>query len=841
MRIKLLGFGNKKARPGSGVYRAGADRPVGQHRHRRLQAAVVVCAFAVLVGALTHRLTPDDEVIDFDLDAQKVAETNFIAEFPFESRDLNATRQAMDEAEKAVPDAYRVEAALVQDRLNAFEARIAGLREATPELQRRLESALLASTSQVNEQAVLDATVTAVVQELIAADADLAELENAAALVLWLTPALESLPTREFEAVSEGTDPATVARAVTGLTQPDSEGLKFAHLDQLAALSHNVLDSMLSYGLLQPDPREGTQVGEPDRVVEIFRDRTVDDQAPLQKLPFNQVPTMNAAGPRFAARIAQWMEARAGDEATQIPLDLETIQKTSLALTSPFLTNTLRFDRGHTLAAREAARAEVELSPVMKPLERGLKLQGTGERWTEQSKEDVRTYLALTQDEGHQTSIVAGIIANMIFVGLVLGCLVWCVPLLASRDAFLSLWLVLLTVCGTLVLGRVVSYFEPTGYVVPLAAGPILLAILLNGRIAAITSFLAAVLLSIQYNFSWPLLMVCTAMSLTGVFSIFVVRRRSDIGRAVFRATFVGLILMLAVTLTTETIISESAFRNLLYIGFNGIACLFLVPGLLPPLERVTGITTDIQMLEYSDLNNEVLGRLAIEVPATYAHSLMLGQLAEAAADAIGANGLQARVCAYYHDIGKLHRPEYFSENQSGQNIHEGLTPRLSARAIAAHVTRGAEMAREFHLPKPIIDAILEHHGTNLISFFYDEALKQQKHGDVEESDFRYPGPKPQSPETAILMICDGVESGIRSIKNPNEERIREFIDRIITSRAEDDQFSECDVTLKDLDTIRDVVTSRMLSSMHRRIAYPDQGDARQKANVIPLSGGSDS
>jgi putative nucleotidyltransferase with HDIG domain len=332
-------------------------------------------------------------------------------------------------------------------------------------------------------------------------------------------------------------------------------------------------------------------------------------------------------------------------------------------------------------------------------------------------------------------------------------------------------------------------------------------------------------------------------MCLAGVFSIRVVRRRSDMARASVKATVIGFVAVSAYLLAMGTLFSEDALRMLLLIGLNGLLCLFLVPGLLSPLERVFGITTDIQLLEYSDLNNEILSRMAIEIPATNAHSQRLGQLAEAAADAIGANGLLAQVCAYYHDIGKLKRPEYFAENQTGVNIHDDLSPRLSARAIASHVLEGAEMAREMHLPKPIVDGILEHHGTSLISFFYQEALAQQKHGDVREEDFRYPGPKPQRRETAILMICDAAESGVRTIKNPNEERIREFVDKIVKARADDGQFDECDLTLKDLDTIKEIVTSRLVSFAHERIAYPDQKEEKdtRPPNVVALRGGQES
>jgi putative nucleotidyltransferase with HDIG domain len=317
-----------------------------------------------------------------------------------------------------------------------------------------------------------------------------------------------------------------------------------------------------------------------------------------------------------------------------------------------------------------------------------------------------------------------------------------------------------------------------------------------------------------------------------------VVRRRNEMTRAAVAATIVGLLATAAVSLSTDSLAGGSIHR-LVLIALNGLACVFIVPGLLPPLERLFGITTDIQLLEYSDLNNEVLSRMAIEVPATYAHSLMLGQLAEAAADAIGANGLLARVSAYYHDIGKLRRPEYFSENQTNGNVHDTLTPRLSARAIAAHVLQGAEMAREAHLPKPIIDGIVEHHGTSLISFFYQQAVAQCKHGDVREEDFRYPGPKPQSRETAILMICDAVESGVRSIKNPNEDRVREFVDKIVAARAADRQFDESDLTLKDLDVIADVVTKRILTSLHTRIAYPEP-DRGEKKPLLQVGGAKD-
>jgi putative nucleotidyltransferase with HDIG domain len=404
-----------------------------------------------------------------------------------------------------------------------------------------------------------------------------------------------------------------------------------------------------------------------------------------------------------------------------------------------------------------------------------------------------------------------------------------------------------LLLCVLLGAGRLASYFEHTGLIMPVAAVGILAAILMTGQLAAMVAVLASVVISIQYNYDWRLLVVGLAMSLAGVLSVFQVRRRSDMAKASIKAIGAGLLAALALSFALDSMQDQGALWNLfltetfqqriLLITLNGALCLMLVPAALSPLERFFGITTDIQLLEFSDLNNELLSQLARKAGATYSHSQIVGQMAGAAAEAIGANGLMAKVCAYYHDIGKMRRSEYFSENQTGHNIHDELPPKLSARAIASHVIQGAQMAREYHLPKPIIDGILEHHGTGLIGFFYQQAKDQEKHGDVVEEDFRYPGPKPQRPETAILMICDAVESGVRSFRNPNHERMREFVDKIIASRIADRQFDECNLTLKQLDTIASVVVKQVMTNLHTRVAYPEFKEESRVANVVALPG----
>jgi len=506
------------------------------------------------------------------------------------------------------------------------------------------------------------------------------------------------------------------------------------------------------------------------------------------------------------------------------------------AIAKPDITPTLVFDK--VLTERERNRARDAVEPVTKKIQAYQTIQKDGEPWTAQSREDVKAYWSELQKHSGK-GVFSLIAAHAVLVALIMVFLARLVPLLSDEPEYRyrNVNLCLVVLCGALVVGRAASYFDDTGLTVPVAAGTIVLAILLNARLAVLTGILAAILLSIQFGYDWSLVVVAGAMSSAGALSIARVRKRSDMGGAAVKATVAGLLALLATTLATESVQTEAVLRRLAMVLLNGGVCLFVVPGLLSPMERLSGIVTDITLLEHSDLNNEVLSRMGVEIPATYAHSLMLGQLAEAAADAVGGNGLLARVCAYYHDIGKLRRPEYFSENQNGKNVHDALPPRLSARAIASHVTEGMELAREYHLPKPIVDGILEHHGTCLISFFYEQALEQHKHGDIQEADFRYPGPRPRRRETAILMICDAVESGVRSMKSPNEERVKEFIDKIIANRAADRQFDECPLTLKDLEVVAEVVAKRILSTLHTRITYPEKTTERKAGTVIPLSG----
>ncbi|NQU07903.1 MAG: HDIG domain-containing protein, partial [Candidatus Abyssubacteria bacterium] len=257
----------------------------------------------------------------------------------------------------------------------------------------------------------------------------------------------------------------------------------------------------------------------------------------------------------------------------------------------------------------------------------------------------------------------------------------------------------------------------------------------------------------------------------------------------------------------------------------NGlITAIGIVPGSLIPLESIFGIATSIRLLELSDLNHPLLKRMAMQAPGTYHHSLMVGNMAEAAAEEIGANSLLARVGSYYHDVGKMNKPLYFSENQRGaKNRHDELTPNMSALILTAHAKEGVELAREQRLNQPIIDFIEQHHGTSLMPFFYQKAMEQDQTHSVEEDNFRYAGPRPQSRETAICMLADSVEAASRSLSNPTHGHIKAMVEKIINNKFVDSQLDECDLTLKDLHGIADSFVRVLAGYLHSRVEYPEE------------------
>jgi len=273
-----------------------------------------------------------------------------------------------------------------------------------------------------------------------------------------------------------------------------------------------------------------------------------------------------------------------------------------------------------------------------------------------------------------------------------------------------------------------------------------------------------------------------------------------------------------------------------------------LVSGALPIFEGLFGITTEISWLEMADLNHPLLKRMMLEAPGTYQHSLVVATLAEAACESIGANATMARVCSYFHDVGKLVKPEYFTENmRHGRNPHDDLAPTMSALIIIAHVKEGVDLALKHGLNDQIIDVIQQHHGTSLVYYFYKRALQQQEDAraggkimnireedvpEVREESFRYSGPRPQTRETAVISLADSIESAARSLERITPQKIDQLIRDMMERRLVDGQLRECDLTMRELESVAESFRNTLQSMMHSRIAYPDDKEKSSKSGM---------
>ncbi len=363
-----------------------------------------------------------------------------------------------------------------------------------------------------------------------------------------------------------------------------------------------------------------------------------------------------------------------------------------------------------------------------------------------------------------------------------------------------------------------------TYYALPFAAGPIVASLIAGMGPALLFAAINAVGAGILMGQSFPFALFVLAGSLAGIFGTGKVRSRGVLlGMGGFVAA-ANLVLVAAIQLLDAEPIRWNFALDALGGLVGGLLVSATVGLFLPIFEHFFHVTTDIRLLELSNQNLPLLRSLALEAPGTYQHCLMVGHLAEAAAEAIGSDALLARVSGYYHDIGKTKMPAYFIENQTkGLNRHDRLEPSMSALIIAAHVKEGVEMAKKARLPEPILAAIREHHGTKLIRYFYQKALTKTEPGGslVHETEYRHPGPKPGTRITGILMISDAVEAASRTLVEPTRQKIRAMIQTIVDDCLRDGQFDECDLTMRDLALIVDALEHTVTTIFHHRIDYP--------------------
>ena len=514
-----------------------------------------------------------------------------------------------------------------------------------------------------------------------------------------------------------------------------------------------------------------------------------------------------------------------------------------LRLAEKLISPNLTYNRELTQSRRNAAREAIR--PVIIPVRKGEMIIREHERYEER-------HLALLRGIETEIMLVSPVIAWLGYAGFFL------LMILAfhhfgqrnirkynpePKDLFLFSLLVLLFLFLLKGVGVVASALEasfpklgPEIYylAIPVAAGAAMLRIVINSETAYLFAAFIAVLFGMQANLSFFGFVYALVTGLIAADAVGKCEARATLFFAGIKAAVVGVLLVATHLLIGGRLSGSNALPYLVAAACSGLATGIVLTGMTPVIEFLFNYTTDIKLLELSNLNHPLLKKLIVQAPGTYHHSILVGSLVENAASSIHANPLLARVAAYYHDIGKVKTPQYFVENQSdGPNPHDSLSPSMSVLILHSHVKEGVELARRYNLGRKITDIIAQHHGTNLIRYFYHKAKEQKAEGGKlsdSERDFRYPGPKPQTREAGLVMLADSVEAAVRSLDDPTPERVQLLVQKVINSIFRDGQLNECELTLKGLHEIARSFTQVLIGIYHNRPNYPDTPSNKEKA-----------
>jgi len=536
--------------------------------------------------------------------------------------------------------------------------------------------------------------------------------------------------------------------------------------------------------------------------------------------------TLNLLENKLGSRILPSDLVSAREELRQSAMEMDISRDRRLAIaeiTETVIAANMFLNQEATASRRQEAIAEVEA--VEKTVRQGEIIVRKGDVVTEADIE-ILERLGLQKGGINYYNIAGRILISFILV-LLLGFYfykyqkdVW-----QDNSKLLLIELLILTV---VFFAKIMTFFQNpfVDFMVPTAMASILLTVLISSDTALITTLFISLLIAPIYDMNFNIVLTSFLAGLIGIFSVTRVKERGDIIRAGLNVSFILIFLIGGLSLLQQ----NQDWTYLLWsIGggiVNGLLVGVLANGLLPYLEDLFDMTSSVKLLELSNPSQPILKRMLVEAPGTYHHSVIVGNLAETAAEDVGADSLLARAAAYYHDIGKLKRPYFFSDNQfGGENPHDKTSPNLSALIIKSHVKDGVEMAEENGLPSKIIDIIKQHHGTNLISYFYQQALQDNKHDDIEKKDFRYDGPKPQSKEAAIIMLADITEAAIRSknFNKNNHDRIEGFVRGLVKDKLIENQLDQSNLTLSDLDTIVKSFVKVLTGIYHQRVEYPDK------------------
>jgi cyclic-di-AMP phosphodiesterase PgpH len=492
-------------------------------------------------------------------------------------------------------------------------------------------------------------------------------------------------------------------------------------------------------------------------------------------------------------------------------------------LLTAFFRPTIVYDRIATERARQQLRESVP--NVKYTLQLGEKIVGAHEVVGREEREKMRALqdeLARRSEGRRNASRVVGAVLFNTLVLTIFGLTLWLFrpALYASIRAVLLFAIVFLIVIITSsLIAHVPQRVHPE--LIPVAFAAVIVSILFDPRIGMIAAMVLAVLIGGQNEFRGTNALFLNLIGGTAAaFTVRIVRHRNQSHFAMFAIAGAYLIAAVAIGLTLDLPFVDIA-RSAGWGALNAVASVSIAMVLLPGAEQFAGVDTDFTLLEWSDLNRPLLRRLSLEAPGTYGHTIAIANLAESASNAIGANGLLARVGALYHDIGKLKKPQYFAENQAkGRNPHDKLKPTTSASIIRNHVLEGLELAEEHKLPRGVLPFIREHHGTGPISYFLEKA-KERDGPPANSAEFAYPGPSPQSIETAIVMLADGAEAAVRVLNDPTPQKIREVVDRIVRQRVDQGQLRDAPITQAQLETVKEQFTRVLAGMYHSRIDYP--------------------
>ena len=542
----------------------------------------------------------------------------------------------------------------------------------------------------------------------------------------------------------------------------------------------------------------------------LIQDPGVNDRRPMRR---GNVLT----GGDLQARIASDL----GTESPELSELIEVLRRIVISHT----VYSLEFDPDVTNADREAARQAVPES--IGNVVQQEAIVRANEPITEADLARLEAHTSelrarqLLEEPGLQFGLLLGAFLLNLSLVSVFGALIFFLrPMIYGSLRWLVLQAALVVIY--FVMARVIASNGWPPEALPVAFVVLVVSVLWDSRLALVMGLVLAGLTVAQPPFANPnVLFPVMIGSAAAAMCVRVVRRRAQ--TLVFVAIIAGAyaVTLLAMTLLEERPLMEFA-GSMAWAGPIAAASAILAMGLVPVFEWFTGITTDQTLLEWADPNAPLLRRLSLEAPGTYAHTINVANLAEMAANGIGAHGLLCRVGLYYHDVGKVLKPHYFVENQAeGRNPHDKLKPDTSAAILIEHVVEGLRLGKEAKLPKAIQRFISEHHGTQLITFFYHRAQEDPGEDDVDEADYRYPGPKPQSKETAIAMMADSIESATRVLQEPTPERVRDLVDGIIESKRQDGQLDKTPLTLREITALKDTFVKVLSGIYHHRIDYP--------------------